>query len=749
MSMNRSKYASNYRQRGAFSIMAAGTLALALLCLVLVVDSGRLYMEQRSLQRVADMAALEAVSRGGTCHNGTAVEFATQAATNNKLFQHGGELSGVECVDLATNERGIREVQRRNDDSPIIRVITTKTVPASLVIQAGCLLGACEREITLQAEAVAGKEEPIAAFSVGSRLIRFDNDSVLGGVLKFVGLDLDGVNVADYTGLVNLPITPDGLLRELGLPITTDLTVGGLNDLLAAKEVNVLELIKAAAKVVGQDALLDLGLDILDAVETNLKVGSLELTLPLLTQPDGTPGLFAEIIAPDTQNAGAALNTQLSALGILETAIGIATHEHALSVDSLNINLLGLVKVTTKVGVVEPPSIAIGAPTRRDANDTIVQEGAKAYTAQVRTYIHLKTGDVLGALNSLVDLLGISLIHIDLPITLDLVTGQGVLEENTCTPFAAAQTNHPGDHAEIAVSGEVLKLCIGEPIDESRLFSKAESCGAYLKGTNYLDILGLLKLDRTGGAPLSLDALSIEEDEVYLAVDTAELPANWTDMQDRSDFGTVGGNSLDIGTVVERLIGLLLDLLLGGSSQNNLQAPDDSTNREIAEGIWNAAAPPGGCPDTECRQQVMEDIKGKAETVHNDGLVTGLLTGLLNLVGNLLGDVLDLVDKLLKLLLGGVHHGNQCTTDSYRAGPLGSNLTNQHDTSDAACIDQIAKSLPADAGTQFSLGILTSLLDELGSKVLKPILENLLGLRVSEVDVHLQDLNCGHARLLQ
>lgn len=47
------------RQRGAIGMMAALTLGLALLCTLIVVDSGRLYLEKRSLQRVADIAALD------------------------------------------------------------------------------------------------------------------------------------------------------------------------------------------------------------------------------------------------------------------------------------------------------------------------------------------------------------------------------------------------------------------------------------------------------------------------------------------------------------------------------------------------------------------------------------------------------------------------------------------------------------------------------------------------------------------
>ena len=53
------------RQHGAVVIMTAGFMMLAVLFLALVVDTGRLYMEKRNLQRVADLAAIETASRYG------------------------------------------------------------------------------------------------------------------------------------------------------------------------------------------------------------------------------------------------------------------------------------------------------------------------------------------------------------------------------------------------------------------------------------------------------------------------------------------------------------------------------------------------------------------------------------------------------------------------------------------------------------------------------------------------------------
>ena len=77
------RFSGPRQQRGAIGLMAVVVLGMVLIFMLLVVDSGRLYLEQRKLQRVADMAVLEAVSRGGSCTNGTAVTYVNENATRN------------------------------------------------------------------------------------------------------------------------------------------------------------------------------------------------------------------------------------------------------------------------------------------------------------------------------------------------------------------------------------------------------------------------------------------------------------------------------------------------------------------------------------------------------------------------------------------------------------------------------------------------------------------------------------------
>lgn len=68
----RMQFSGPARQRGAIGLIGALALGTAVLCTLVVVDSGRLYLDQRELQRVADNAALEAVARGAIARRDSA-----------------------------------------------------------------------------------------------------------------------------------------------------------------------------------------------------------------------------------------------------------------------------------------------------------------------------------------------------------------------------------------------------------------------------------------------------------------------------------------------------------------------------------------------------------------------------------------------------------------------------------------------------------------------------------------------------
>ena len=77
-------------QRGAFSLLAAATLLVLLMFLGVALDTGRLYLEQRRLQKIADMAAIESLLRlpNSDCSTspGDAQLFAIDSAKRNNFL---------------------------------------------------------------------------------------------------------------------------------------------------------------------------------------------------------------------------------------------------------------------------------------------------------------------------------------------------------------------------------------------------------------------------------------------------------------------------------------------------------------------------------------------------------------------------------------------------------------------------------------------------------------------------------------
>ncbi|WOL27493.1 pilus assembly protein TadG-related protein [Pseudomonas fragi] len=169
------------QQHGAIGLMAAVTLGMVLLFMLLVVDSGRLYLEQRKLQRVADMAVLEAVRRGGNCAGAsTAAGFANQSATRNSFTPGSVQKVNTTCGTLSTNSSQLRVFTADATKSDAIRVIATTTVPTSV---AGGLWSMFSKNgfnlnTNLTASAVGSVGGgPLAQISIRSTLVTISSQS--------------------------------------------------------------------------------------------------------------------------------------------------------------------------------------------------------------------------------------------------------------------------------------------------------------------------------------------------------------------------------------------------------------------------------------------------------------------------------------------------------------------------------------------------------------------------------------------
>ncbi|MDQ8031735.1 MAG: hypothetical protein REJ50_06950, partial [Bordetella sp.] len=120
--------------------------------------------------------------------------------------------------------------------------------------------------------------------------------------------------------------------------------------------------------------------------------------------------------------------------------------------------------------------------------------------------------------------------------------------------------------------------------------------------------------------------------------------------------------------------------------------------------------------------------------------VSSLLGNVVNLVSNLVSSVVTTLGDIVGALLP----TNQCTSRLLGI-PIGGSV--------AGCVSQITNTLAATptAGgppnvvlglVGFLLDLIKPLFDQIGTALLKPLIENVIGLRIGQTDVHLMSMDC-------
>ncbi len=328
------------RQRGAIAMMTGIFLFLALMCLVLVVDSGRLYYEQRQLQKIADTTALDTATEGGLCSisgSPSLLQLATASAQRNGFA---GDLSSspssvrsgyVQTVD------GVRNFMVDGSRREAVEVVVGKTVPASIV--AGGIIG---QSVSLQARAVA-QRQPIATFSVGSALLRVNTaesallNPLLTGLLGgSTHVNLDAVS---YQGIVDANVSLLELMQSASL-LGSRITVGAVDSALNTS-------ISLASFMAATVDVLDRKNVAAAALLRNQLVGVRSATLKLadVLALDAVPGMTEE-----------ALNARVNVLDLITAAAMAANRGNAVALD------MGVAGAGVSLRVIEPPRIAVGQP---------------------------------------------------------------------------------------------------------------------------------------------------------------------------------------------------------------------------------------------------------------------------------------------------------------------------------------------------------------------------------------------------
>ena len=374
----RSQFNGPARQRGAIGLMAALTLGLALVCMVLVVDSGRLYMEQRRLQRVVDVAALEAVSRGGDCLSGASANaYATASAARNSFTVGQGATLVVTCGTVQTGANNLRAFAADASKKEAISVVATRVVPSSVAAALYGVFspGSVSPTTRLGATAVGASSilPPQAQLTIGTTLATVDAsksallNTVWGGML---GGSLN-LSIAGWQGLLDANINLLSYLNQLALDVNVD--AGNYTQLLS-KNIQIGQLIDTAITVLTKGG-----------TTTSVAVNGL---LGLKAVVGSTEVALGKLLQLQTGATSAALNANLQVFQLLEAVVQVANSQNALSA-TVPLSIPGLVNGSVKVKVIQPPQLsAVGNPMLAKA-DPMGANRIYVKTAQVRTLISL------------------------------------------------------------------------------------------------------------------------------------------------------------------------------------------------------------------------------------------------------------------------------------------------------------------------------------------------------------------------
>jgi uncharacterized membrane protein len=409
--------------------MAALTLGMALVFLLVVVDSGRLYLEKRDLQRVADMAALEASTRSGDCAAGnTATVYAIASANRNGFtLPDPNRNLLVACGALTLDANNLRVFGADPSQSEAIRVIASHWVQQSFAGGLGALFGGAPRAATinLTASAVAALPPPLASLTLRSTTLSVDTsksatlNALFGGLL---GGNLN-INVAGWNGLVNTDISLLGYLDRLKVDL--NLSAAGYDQVLG-NTIAVSQLIQTAVNV------LDPG-GTLGATATIASLQALKVAA------GATTVVLGNVLHVETGSTVTALGTNLKVFDLIEAIVQLANKKNGL-VATVPINLAGLAQITARIQILEPPQLsAIGNP-KNAALAPLGPNRIFVKTAQVRTLLSIDL-PILSAIQPLLeaaaDLAGPLTNTLNALLHLNLV---GVINSLTCALGAACET---------------------------------------------------------------------------------------------------------------------------------------------------------------------------------------------------------------------------------------------------------------------------------------------------------------------
>lgn len=369
--------------RGAISVMAALLIATVAIAALVSIDVGHVFMRQRQLQNMVDLAAMSAAQQLKRADSAANLNAAVLGTVRN-IGAKNGYPSGIAMgcgaatggsADAMTACLGVwdpasggpRHFSAAYNPAQVspnaVRVQATQTVPILFVINGG---GGRQ----LFAESIASGSPPVAAFSLGTGLLDVNSANSLLSVLLGSSVQLSAV---DWQGLVNANVTLDQLRVRANVGTVDQL----LNTALSLRDFYALVLGAA-----GRDALLN---TMLGSPPTTLGAGGagVEVSLAQL--------LRLGVLAPA---ASSAAEVGLSVAQLLLAGAQVARGDAAVALPVTVQLPAGLGGLSASVRVIQPPVMAVGPARKLTDNPATWQTSAHSSQVEVALAATVSSGPI-------------------------------------------------------------------------------------------------------------------------------------------------------------------------------------------------------------------------------------------------------------------------------------------------------------------------------------------------------------------
>lgn len=420
------------RQRGAISVVAAFWLLVAVAALA-VIDVGHLFFEKRSLQRVADLAAIAGSQRiAGSCADAQAAANSNAAANGFSTDASGATLN-VTCGRWDTSANAAPSFfSTAGAPQNAVLVDIAQTVPYFF-------LGP-SRTMTVEATAQA---TDVDAFTLSTGLAQLDTqqsvllNSILGGLL---GTQL-ALSVGDYQGLANARLSVHDLMVQLHATTVNEL----LGTSVTYQQLTAAMVSALTANGDTADATLLDTLAVAVPGNQSFNVG------------DGgtsSPGLLALSLA-DPQSAVDATLSPLDAVFVAaqisrSAPAGLSSAPPIINVDA-STALVGVMPASLSLQILQPPALAIGEGPDANGNARTT-----ARTAVITASLKLAP-PVFSSFGLNLVVANVTVQALNNPLVLSLTSGEGdaALTDVDCS------TTKPDSAVQIDVQPVVAKACLG------------------------------------------------------------------------------------------------------------------------------------------------------------------------------------------------------------------------------------------------------------------------------------------------